>query len=415
MLSYKPNILIVGPYTRYDYLEQFNASKHDFNFFFLEFVSPREESNKQYLNYGKAVYWSDFRNAFELLEYVKPLKVLFIFIESYNHVALNAACQVRGVHTFIIDHGILDVNINFRLNAHFSKQVTYKSLRKRIIFFSLLKERLMSRLFLRNTLKLLPPSFQKDLRQFIQIRSKNRFEEAIKTGHFNSRLPNTYITFSKKNFSFYLLQDKYISESAVRYIGIPLFDELANIKPSTSYSRTILFIDQPLATKKLLGWDVKYHSEFVSNLKYICQKLQYRLYIKLHPLQSIQEKKNWSEDHSNVILPDISSLKNILTETHVVLGFFSTLLLPLACLEHTTLITLENHPVGKLDVSKSFIDAGVAHPIYSLDELPWALENIEELHQRQLPNKKKFEEDWLYKFDGKAGERLRNILLSEEL
>ncbi|MDX5481750.1 MAG: hypothetical protein LPK07_08710, partial [Hymenobacteraceae bacterium] len=125
----------------------------------------------------------------------------------------------------------------------------------------------------------------------------------------------------------------------------------------------------------------------------------------------------WKEQQASTTVESINDeqLLSLAPTVPIVLGFYSTYLMPFAALPHTTLITYENHPAGRLNVSKSFIDAGVAHPIYDLEELHEVLPRIEEIHRKQLPNKAKFTEDWLYKFDGKSGERLRDILLSDDL
>ncbi|MDX5423409.1 MAG: hypothetical protein LPK14_14225, partial [Hymenobacteraceae bacterium] len=140
----------------------------------------------------------------------------------------------------------------------------------------------------------------------------------------------------------------------------------------------------------------------------------YHLYVKPHPTQE-SFYKEYLVDHVAASIIDFDELHEKLAGNNIVIGFFSTLLLPLTALPHTTVLTLENHPAGRLNVSKSFIDAGVAHPIYDLEELHEVLPRIEEIHRKQLPNKAKFTEDWLYKFDWKSGERLRDILLSDDL
>ncbi|GAA4442034.1 hypothetical protein GCM10023188_41250 [Pontibacter saemangeumensis] len=89
--------------------------------------------------------------------------------------------------------------------------------------------------------------------------------------------------------------------------------------------------------------------------------------------------------------------------------------MPFAAFAHTTVVTYEDHPAGNFLVSKPFTEAGVAQPIYDLEELHSILQNLKALHQKQLPHKAKFTEEWMYKFDGKAGERLRDILLSDAL
>jgi len=405
-----PNILVVGNYNRRDFLDLFWAAKGQCNFYFLEFASRKEVRGNYYQSFGKAIFWGDYHDAFDLLKKIKPHKVIYFFIESYHHVALNLACKLANIKTYLLDHGIRDVNINIRL-SDYSKVI--KEIKTEVFYdrITQLLLRLKTRLFLLNTLKVLPQTEANFLRNYIKVRKVNSIWETYKLIPSLLRLADAYITFSEKTYEAHQAIDYLPSNYPVHFIGIPYFDRFTQIRPINTKNRTILFIDQGLAVPGLFGWNRQNYKQFQDKFLETCAKLNYKIKIKLHPRQSILD---WEETAISSIITD-AELPKILTECKIVLGFTSTLLLPLAALPHTTLITLENHPAGKLDVSKSFIDAGVAHPVYSLDDLPWALENIEKLHQQQLPNKKQFEKDWLYKFDGKAGERLRAILLSDEL
>ncbi|MEJ8756233.1 polysialyltransferase family glycosyltransferase [Pontibacter sp. H259] len=404
------NILVVGNYNRKDYLDLFQASRGYCNFTFLEFTSTKEVQGDYYQNFGEAIFWGDYQNTFQLLEEVKPHKVIFFFIETYHHVALNVTCKLLNIKTYLLDHGIRDLNINVRLENH-AKHIKQNPLQTFYNRGTQLVPRLKTRLFLLNTLKALPETESNFLKNYIKIRKKNSIWDTYKLIISPLRLTDAFICFSEKTYAVHQAIDHLPPNYPVHYIGIPFFDHLTFIKPRESIQKTILFIDQGLAIPRLFGWNKQNFKEFQDGLVLICAKYGHLLKIKLHPRQNPQD---WETSGIVSVVTD-EQLPQIIAETNIVLGFTSTLLLPLAALEHITLLTLENHPAGKLDVSKSFIDAGVAHPIYSLDELPWALENIEALHKKQLPNKRQFEEDWLYEFDGKAGERLRDILLSYEL
>ncbi|TXK47109.1 hypothetical protein FVR03_09685 [Pontibacter qinzhouensis] len=411
-MSVKPNILIVGNYNREDVVTAFHALITSFNLYFAEFISYKEETSNYYKTFGKAVYWSDYNNAFDLLAQIKPHKVLFIFIESYHHMALSLACKQLGIKTIIIDHGLRDENINMRLAKFFVRSPKKTSLIKRTSkVVKQFKERLRGQLFLIRTKSHLEKQYQEFFTEFCKIRSRIGYEKTVIEINSPLCLPNAYISFSEKNsnghFPFYLFSHQFESY----FIGIPLFDSLPKINKEERLHQNILFIDQGLNCRNLLGWTDSNYSNFLSSLSYNPQFERFKFYIKLHPTQTVENL--YLVKNKNFELIDDNKLINILPSTYIIIGFFSTYLLPLAAMEHTTVITLENHPVGKLDVSKSFIDAGVAHPVYNMQELDWALQHIDQLHQQQLPNKPKFTEDWLYKFDGKSGERLRDILLQD--
>jgi hypothetical protein len=64
-------------------------------------------------------------------------------------------------------------------------------------------------------------------------------------------------------------------------------------------------------------------------------------------------------------------------------------------------------------LSSRLVEAGVAHPVTSFEELRAALDDVPGLHRRQLPHKPAFVEQFLHRLDGRAGERLTEALLSE--
>ncbi|NDK55126.1 polysialyltransferase family glycosyltransferase [Pontibacter fetidus] len=403
----KPKILFIGDYCRTDYLSMLDVARGACEFWFLYFTSPDEEQGKSYLEYGKAIYWSDYGSAQDLLKAIAPHKVLFLYIDTYHAVVLNIACKATNIFTYHLEHG-MRADYGIADEATIRPQL-YPNYKLRTLLYNL-GSRIRARLFLRNSIRKFGKEDAAFAKSYISVRGKHNYFQTFKLIASPKRTADCYISFSPKVYQVHQQYDHLPSNQKVHFIGVPYFDKLAKVKSSTP-ERSILFIDQPLAEKQLLQWSLDYKSDFAKALATKAQQHNYKLYVKLHPKQ---DGFIWKSISTTEIIDD-AKLEEKCGSIPIVLGFYSTYLMPLAAMPHTTLITLENHPIGKLDVSKSWIDAAVAHPIYSLDELPWALENIEVLHQKQLPNKKQFAEDWLYKFDGKAGERLRDILLSDEL
>ncbi|MFT2010070.1 polysialyltransferase family glycosyltransferase [Pontibacter sp. 13R65] len=408
----KQTLLLVYNFNRSDFLSYFRVCKADFIFFFAEFASPDEVFNRQFAEYGQAIFWGNFKNAFDLLEKIKPDKVLFLYIESYFHMALNIACKVKGIPTFLLDHGIQDSHVHKILKAFTSPQ---KRIPKNQLLFTKLKQipaRIKARQYLINTINILPPKPSKALRIYCSYRKKEHYISVLKKLEKQIYYPDAYISISPVVAS---AQKKLLgfSFSRTHYFGIPTFDHLVNLSASHTPAKNLIFIDQGLATAGFLGWTSAIFESFTQSFAAICLEHGYRVFVKKHPRQP---NKDWGRlaEEKKVIVIDDDTLANLLPTTKIIVGFFSTYLLPLIAMEHTTVLTLENHPVGNLNVSKSFIEAGVAQPVYNLQELEWALEHINMLHQQQMFNKAKFTREWLYKFDGKSGERLREILLQEK-
>ncbi|WP_345161899.1 polysialyltransferase family glycosyltransferase [Pontibacter saemangeumensis] len=409
----KPNILFVGNYNRRDYVDLLLKSKNEFNFFFLEFSSPKEVKNHYFKTYGKCIFWKDYRDAFDLLDKIKPAKVLFLFIEAYNHVALNTACKLVSIPTFHLEHG-LRADYTLSLGSERIQSTppdTHLQLLNSLNILLNFKDRWKTRLFLLNSIKRFPPPEAEFIKEFIKIRSKHNFLDTAVYIKSHERQPAFYISFSEKIFCTHQEYDVLSDQQKVYYIGIPYFDKLASIIPATPI-RAVLLIDQPLAEHSLLNWTVQKKRQFIQTLTQVCSNNHYKLYVKPHPDQNILL---WQQRQQEVEIINDEQLLALAPAIPLILGFYSTLLMPFAAFAHTTVVTYEDHPAGNFLVSKPFTEAGVAQPIYDLEELHSILQNLKALHQKQLPHKAKFTEEWMYKFDGKAGERLRDILLSDAL
>jgi len=409
----KLNILYVGNYNRKDYLDMLSKCREDFNFFFLEFASPQEVKSNYYKTYGTCIFWKDFRDAFDLLEKIKPTKVIFLFIETYNHVALNLACKAIKLPTFQLEHGL---RADYLLNLSSGKSTPKtSSLQSQLLnFLKVLKgfkAKLRTRLFLLNSIRRFPEADAAFIKGFMEIRRKHSFLDTAVRIKSPKRQADFHISFSKNIFRTHQRYDVLPDQGKVFYIGVPYFDKLSAIVPAAPV-KVVLLIDQPLAEHSLLGWTVQHRRAFNLALMEACSKNNFRLYVKPHPDQDVAL---WAQNQPQVELINDEELIALAPILPLVIGFYSTLLMPFAAFKHTAVLSYENHPIGRIDVSKSFVEAGVAHPVYSMQELEWALQHTEQLHQRQLPHKAKFIEDWMYKFDGKAGERLRDILLGDPL
>lgn len=410
----RPKILFIGAYNRIDYLSLLANTKDHISLYFLFYASPKEEKNEEYKKYGHAVYWQDFNNVFSLLRSVQPDKVVFLYIESYNHVILNLACMQLGIPTYQLEHGLrADYVVGF--DPKTSPKLQYTFYQKAKAFLYVLRHllpKIRNRLFLLNSIRLLTKEHATFVKDFIRVRKKHNFLETGRIIPSSKRTADLYISFSRNIYKIHQQEDVLPADKRVFYIGVPYFDHLANITASNR-TNAILFIDQPLAEQGLLGWDLQYKKTFAEQLASVCQQLGYRLFVKPHPLQNLAVWRKIGDKY-NVKLVSDEEVTLLTPKLRVAMGFYSTYLLPFAALKHTAVITYENHPSGKLMVSKVFTEARVAHAILDIHELKELLPAIDKLLHQQLPFKAKFIEDWLYKFDGKSGERLRSVLLSKK-
>ncbi|MHA6247042.1 polysialyltransferase family glycosyltransferase [Pontibacter sp. CAU 1760] len=402
----KPNILFVGNYNRKDYLDMFSKSKGHFNFFFLEFASPREITSKHYKEFGEAIFWGDYYNAFDLLEKVKPYKVIFLFIEAYNHVALNIACKEKGITTCLLDHGVRSTHINFTYAA--------TSVQPKNYFFKLnsslpLLARVRNRIFFYNSAQKLLPENKQFLKQFYKIRKHNNYLQTSQLLQHNLRKPDVYLSFSAGVFAAHQKLDALPDTQKVYYFGIPYFDHFTNINFRNTGVTQLLFIDQALVSQQLLGWTIELKVLFVEELVRACKIHNIKLVIKTHPLEN---SKVWEAfEGNNVSLVSNEDFEVAVSTSTIIAGFYSTLLLGLAALPFTTVLTFENHPAGNFALSSFLTNAGVAKSLENVHEFENLVPKLAQINQEQVKHKSTFITKWLYRLDGNAGIRLNKLLL----
>lgn len=389
------------------------ASKDHCNLYFLFFASPNEEQSQLYKTYGQAIYWKDFESAQQLIKSIIPDKVVFLYIESYNHVVLNLACKEAGIPTYLLEHGLrADYVVGFDPSI---SPAPKRSLVSSVLWYiQLIRDftpRLKSRKFLNNSLKQLQIENHSFAEEFIKVRKHHNYLQTSKKVAYYKRTPETYISFSPQIFKIHQKEERFKNNKQVYFIGIPYFDHLANISEKKPI-KSILFFDQPLAEHNLLGWTKDFKESFSQNLATTCNDLGYELLVKLHPTQSSLTWQQLAKQYRIKLVSD-EDIMHLTPHLRLVVGFYSTYLLPFAALKHITVVTYENHPAGNFMLSKALTKSGVANVIYNLQELKSIVGDLSMIHHKQLNYKANFIADWLYKFDGQSGKRLKEILTSE--
>jgi hypothetical protein len=409
----KPKILLAGDFNRSDFLYVAKQLHKEAQFLFIEYLNKKQVKNKECLEYGKVLFWKDFSDAYDLLNKIKPDKVIFYFIEAYNHVALNVACKVKGIPTFHLEHGVrFPVSFYKMVNAGKSNLKKDKSLQDRFLKLFNLRDKYKNRKFFENTVKKSPKEEKGFLNEFYTVRSQNNIFNTFQKLKSPLRLPDTYISFSPKIFDYHREMENLPQAFPVEYIGMPSFDKLFIESQRWHGGSNILFIDQPFAEQDLFGWTNEYRQHFLEKFAFELSRYDKIIYIKPHPWNETKSYDKVSSLNNFFILSE--GLEKVVQEISIVIGFNSTLLLPLMAMDHTICFALEMHPAKLEKASSVFLtETGAIKKIDSWAQLSDAFKNLDAIFQDQKRNKGKFTEDWLYKFDGKSTERLKNILLSE--
>lgn len=407
----KQSLIIIGDFNRTDFLYVAKILKNNYNVYFLEYTLKSEIKRDEYKQYGEAIFWSDFTSAQDLINKINPAKVLFYFIETFNHVAVNVACKVAGIKTYHIEHGIRShefLKIDFLIPA----LSLAEKLKNYIEITRTIRTRLKGRNFFKNTVKNLSRMHADFLIHYFNIRKKESIAKTFELVKSEYRLADEYISFSPKIFDFHILNDHLPATYPVKFIGCPSFDYLAELKIENPGNQTILFIDSGFETQLLFGWNENNKRVFLQHLLDFSESTGKKLLIKIHPYGNVNLYEEIIRNKNASIINNAQFIDGIKSST-IVIGFYSTLMMPLMAMKHTVCFSLEMHPAPVTKPLSGFLTrTGASQQINTWGELHKACQDIDKLYQQQLLVKEKFIKDWLYKFDGKSSERFIEALHS---
>jgi hypothetical protein len=408
----KPAILVTGTIDRPDILSMFRDVAGRTALTFVEYYfNWGIESHPEYFEaYGPLRFWHEFRHANDLLDQLRPDRIVFFYISSLNQVALKVAAQQRGIPTLHLEHGFrqryADSLDHLLLTDWAEPRLNLSKVRRELPH--IVRNHAF---FLRSLPRLRPPARSELFRYGLETYARGlSLGRRLKFGRL--RQPDRYIAFSPEIFEFHRVQDALTEQDMERvtYIGLPQFDPYCNLPAAPIDPRNVILIDHQNHGGKIFGWTLDFRREWVEKIHQIITDLGLRLFVKQHPGDL---SNAWAPylDKGNVEIIDHTRLRELLPSTRVILGGFSTMQLPVTGLPHTVLITLEIHPEAVEPASKQFIEAGVASAVTTFDQLRAHLMNIERLADDQSRHKASFVEQFLHKMDGQAGARLRDILL----
>lgn len=409
--SQKQKIILVGDYSREDRLHVAKLLKDKADFYFIEFLNKKEVFSWKHREYGREIFWKDFSDAYDLLERIGPSRIVFYFLEAYNHVALNVAARTKGIPTYHLEHGV-----RFFVEGAVFNYDTPKPLLKRLLsdpvrFISNGIDRFKNKRFYDNTLQKSDGEARACLEEFYKIRSTHGILDTFKKVRNTLRWPDEYISFSPLIFEFHKASENLPEDYPVHFIGIPAFDQFAQWKNLQEVGNAVLFIDQPMYEQKLMGWTSAYKKEFLSRLSTIVNDLGRKLIIKPHPWN---DKSVYDAilSNSDVVIVE-NDWSNVVDKIDTVIGFSSTLLVPFIAMQQLCCFTMEMHPQkGTKPFSYFFLGSGACHAVQSFEELNENLAERKTWHEKQKLAKENFVDEYMFRFDGKSSERLIGILLN---
>ena len=404
----RKNILVVADYRRSDFVMMFNGLVPHANVIFVEHSTPENSDYRLIPNGAKIIYWKDFKSSYDLLKKESIDKIVFLFIESYYHICLRVASKKMRIPTVHLEHGIRMKGFKVVNNLPGRSLVgsIVNVLKK--IKLKRLRSLAFDKFFIINTV--LQSDSPIEVLNLLKSR-RNDIDILANVKYKNILLPDNFISFSQEIFSYHKEKLGLVNES-VTFIGFPQFDSFFKDSAGSNYVDDVLLIDQCLVEHNIAGWTFDHKRKLIENLLIFCQKNGVKLFVKSHPY-SRNEFWNTFRNNAAFVLLDNAQFDVLKLKVKIVVGWYSTLLMPFAAMKQTTLFCITDHlELFEPDPANFFINNRVAAEIDNVENLCQILEKTDSLHEKQVKFKEKFTNSFLYYTDGISETRLINSLLS---
>ena len=323
----KTKVLLVWWYDRNDLIAPFIKMKDDIEFTCL-FYRFKEQENLSFEMPFPRIYWTDYSTPQQLLNAIKPDKVVFMGIENFLTFGLNIAAKNKNIPTYYLFHGLnfnsVEERVNLGLDSLENKLENVVDIRyfEKNIFYT--KQKYHSILFFfyallhyKCILNCLPI-----IKFLIDYKNMSNRLVFLTTNKEEFRLPSHYILMSKAASNYFVERDG-IDESRMMFIGPYMSDEMyGNYEGiSTIPYKYILLIDQNIAL-----FDISEKNEIISKLRLRAAELQLKLLVKVHPADLHADKIFHNDDV--ILVKSNSNIKEMIYKAEYIVGYDSALLLP---------------------------------------------------------------------------------------
>ena len=233
----------------------------------------------------QVVYWNDFNSPYQVLNEIKPDKIIFHDIEAFYQVSLNIAAKNKNITTFILEHGLrgsyeVDIAVNNYKNRH-----KVQSLDKSTDYYGkpLPKKNNLLSFYLKclrwNNFWLIFALFR-----FAYYRRKFGLTLGLYYCQGKFRQPTYYLNYTLHNAGYIMKRDR-VPANRVRCFGNPAFDKFFNIPVSenNAHKKYFLLIDSPLAEIGNFDLTIEEKNNFLIRLNEYCMQEGAVLKVKLHP------------------------------------------------------------------------------------------------------------------------------------
>ena len=374
----------------------FEQLNREFEFHYLFYRSQDEEEGSH--TSQPRHYWNDFAGADEILDAIRPDRVVYMSLLGLRPIALNMAARRRGVRTFIFQHGYFhSLEDYLSLPTAHSTQTDSRESRVASAWRAV-------RFMLRGNLAKQPVDSLLAIAMLLTSRGTDQYRSQLRF-RFRGRIPDRYITYTEATSEFHVQLDG-ASLASITPIGIPEYDPIFQLltRSERQGRKGVLLIDSPNAENRygVTTTTIEIKARFLESLSRRLQQRGHLLTVKLHP-ETYQA--TWLPSHPNTKYVRDQDVGELIDETLVCLGFDSTMMIP-AIIQRPTMLF-------ELRASKLFVAArelGVATVIGGLECSDEQLDSLLAAKQPPAERIEAFVQRFAYATDGLATRRLAGAL-----
>ena len=398
----KKKILLCWGYNRRNWIESFESLNDQFDFVYLFYLEKSQETEIHTKN--PILYYTDYKTPKELLNKIKPFKVVFMGLDGLVAIALNVQCQKDEISTYYMAHGGATLSMEDYLSVDYDKRSLFKDSLTRQFGLWLYTLRFLCAGLGLKYIKELPTLLKY---QFDKTRMHGIF--AMQKNKTFLRIPSGYILFAEEAKDFFVDLDN-ADRSIMHVIGNLEIDYYINLSPKYDeiIGNYILYLETPLSKIENNAFDINLlekeeYNELIGAMNTYAKTLGMKLVIKLHPYSFAN---TYLLQDDNIIYKKDTVKEQLIMNCSGIIFYNSSLAIPALYFKTGLMFTID-----KLDDFQKKIKKCNCCYIYDYKTLMYSPEQIKFLKEEMNFDKTAFISTYVGEgADGNGLQRLAKIL-----
>jgi hypothetical protein len=407
-------LLIVPPLRQdfYAYLEQTPNA----DFYILFYEHEKDSVGVPLPSFIKGQYfWSHYRTPKELLEEIRPSKLIFFEILEQRQISLIITANYYKYTTFYLEHGAAGDKETARQRSQSGKLGHVLFNRVPNIVNRLSKssgDALLVKKFYFSSIGLLGMGSKKNFLRLPFLMLWYKPNKALMACKFPERIPDKCILFNRTNFEEFELYTG-VTEANCTMEGVPFLDDF--YRERNDDSGGIVYVEHPLLEEGLCGWTGEHHKRIALALFQLAEVRKEKVLVKLHPRSSIALWMSYNLKSDFFQIVQEGNFTEDYLRSKLILSYASSLVSGFLCAKKNVVL-LAWHPVPHI-FGADFSQTGLCHLSMTVDDLNDKLDSwiSNNLAINNADKSSKFIREFNFPFDGKATERVIDTLIEHEV